>query len=613
MKRFMSVLRKVLSVFCWLGVLGTIIRTMDSTSEQLPYHLFSVVLWSYWGYVLWRNDKRDIAINGFVYALLTVAIFVAEFIICGIIGTTISGLVADFNPELTGWVFAFLMSFCVLELPPSRLLPKKFFVDESSDQPSSSAEQTEDAMQYVDKCKVCKNREFDPSCGFVCGLTKEKLTCKEECPEFIADESQIELQKQVKEYANVKELSGWTKFFLWVGIGFGATISVIFAFVNDVFAQGWLLATVNGIPLFLLVATAIYTIVAFYHKKSNAVALAKTYIAMIFLDLISCLAQSILVDDVILDQMGDFYFKHAIGSAIWCTIWFCYVQLSENIKDVFPVAKRSWKLFEKIVIAVFAIIYTFGVIVLTNPKLMVELDPYIIEVGFEEINSNCPMRIDSDNTLLKVEKEDSSIVYTVEMNNVKYGDVGPTFWPNVAEIDKLERLKGIIAENDPAADFLFMLDLNMVYRVYDVNSHFLYEVVITPDDYKTAKLNPQSLDNYVVDELDVILRVQNSLCPMRLNDYMSVLTIDKEQNAIVWKCKMQNASYEDFDPNVLANASAIDKPNILNALASEPNDSIEVIFNRGYNLVYRYFDCNMRYMYEIVITPVEYRIAKANK
>ena len=100
---------------------------------------------------------------------------------------------------------------------------------------------------------------------------------------------------------------------------------------------------------------------------------------------------------------------------------------------------------------------------------------------------------------------------------------------------------------------------------------------------------------------------------MRLNDYMSVLTIDKEQNAIVWKCKMQNASYEDFDPNVLANASAIDKPNILNALASEPNDSIEVIFNRGYNLVYRYFDCNMRYMYEIVITPVEYRIAKANK
>ena len=128
MQRFLFVLSKVLAVFCWVVAVFTAIGNLNAQAELVPYGLFNVVLWTYWGYVLWKNDKREITINGFVFALLIIAIFVAEFFVCMFIGATISGLVANFNPEVTGWIFAILMSFCVVALPPSKLLPKKFYV-----------------------------------------------------------------------------------------------------------------------------------------------------------------------------------------------------------------------------------------------------------------------------------------------------------------------------------------------------------------------------------------------------------------------------------------------------------------------------------------------------
>lgn len=135
MKTFMFILKKLASIFCWIGAIFGVIGLFKAQASQVPYSLFSAILWFYWGCVLWKNDKRIIAINGFVFALLVIAIFVAEFVICMIIASVTSGCIANFAPEVTGWIFTILMSFCLFALAPSRLLPKRFYINEETGAP----------------------------------------------------------------------------------------------------------------------------------------------------------------------------------------------------------------------------------------------------------------------------------------------------------------------------------------------------------------------------------------------------------------------------------------------------------------------------------------------
>ncbi len=128
MKTFMFVLRKIFALFCWIGSVLTILQLFTAHEQLVPYILFSSILWFYWGRVLWKNDERKIAINGFVYQLLVIAVFVAEFVACMLVGVAISGLMANFNPILTGWIFGILMTICLFALSPSKILPKRFFV-----------------------------------------------------------------------------------------------------------------------------------------------------------------------------------------------------------------------------------------------------------------------------------------------------------------------------------------------------------------------------------------------------------------------------------------------------------------------------------------------------
>ena len=51
-------------------------------------------------------------------------------------------------------------------------------------------------MNKLDFCKKCKKRKFDTSQGIVCGLTNEKPTIDDNCPDFETNES-------VKEYKEV--------------------------------------------------------------------------------------------------------------------------------------------------------------------------------------------------------------------------------------------------------------------------------------------------------------------------------------------------------------------------------------------------------------------------
>lgn len=65
-------------------------------------------------------------------------------------------------------------------------------------------------------CRNCKNRKFDKATGLVCGLTGSKPTFDAECSDYVADEAEIEIDREREIELNSREsgIRGWLVFFI---------------------------------------------------------------------------------------------------------------------------------------------------------------------------------------------------------------------------------------------------------------------------------------------------------------------------------------------------------------------------------------------------------------
>lgn len=205
--------------------------------------------------------------------------------------------------------------------------------------------------EKIELCSKCQKREFSTERGLVCSLTKEKPYFEDECASFNPDNAKITFQKSLDEsYERSKTVSGWLAFFLWVGIGCGAALTLIIA-ISQVANNnlGWIDSLVILSAALIVAAVAIYAIVAFYFRKNNAVALAKTYIAMIALDGVVAIILSIVFKDSSMCPQG-------VRQLIWSAIWFTYLLESDRVADLIPKCTRTWESFEKTMLIVFAVL-----------------------------------------------------------------------------------------------------------------------------------------------------------------------------------------------------------------------------------------------------------------
>ena len=227
-----------------------------------------------------------------------------------------------------------------------------------------------DLREKIKICATCKNREFNPNIGIVCSLTKEKPTFEDECEVYVADETQLTVQaERVEELEKEKNITGWLAFFLWVGIGLEAFILFILE-LRDALIFG-----VNPISLLYLIVvstlfiTAVSAIVAFYKRKSNAVALANTYIAMLVFDGFMFLIISLILSD------GSFI-QHLIRQFIWGGLCFVYLRKSQKIELIMPTSSRTWGNYGKILLTIYMValaLYVFAVTHLYCTYLLMRL------------------------------------------------------------------------------------------------------------------------------------------------------------------------------------------------------------------------------------------------
>lgn len=140
-----------------------------------------------------------------------------------------------------------------------------------------------------------------------------------------------------------RQIHGWLSFFLFV-VGLGAAITVVVSIADfslDAYDTGggaflaYFIALVDIVYTLGIGVLAAYTIMAFLHKRPNAVFLGKSYLIVIFLSNVLLL----LGGDY--DDYGLGSFPQIMKALIWGVIWFVYLCLSGQVSDLFPKEERK--------------------------------------------------------------------------------------------------------------------------------------------------------------------------------------------------------------------------------------------------------------------------------
>ena len=122
----MKIFKRILAVLCWTLIAGGVISLFtNSANGMFPMSLALIVLLFRWGKDLWVVDPETAHIKGWVKSLIFIGIHIGLVVVCGLIGITISMILADGDSSVTNWIFLLTIFFVGLWLTPKRFLPKK--------------------------------------------------------------------------------------------------------------------------------------------------------------------------------------------------------------------------------------------------------------------------------------------------------------------------------------------------------------------------------------------------------------------------------------------------------------------------------------------------------
>ena len=218
-------------------------------------------------------------------------------------------------------------------------------------------------MAIKDQCEQCK--KYNDSCteniefnGQSCDLYVKRINLEKAEKQVNQDTTNIN-QTQIPspqiDYPDPNEhIHGWLGFLLF-SMGLGGVFSAIYPiFTYNVEEYGSHFLALTDVFLgVMLLALAIYSIYAFLKKKPNAVYLAKVYIIAVFVSNIIALLSGEF------EETGIGSMPRLIRSLIWSIIWFLYLTLSEQVKNIIPKSYRKLFSHDYYITAAFVIVPLF--------------------------------------------------------------------------------------------------------------------------------------------------------------------------------------------------------------------------------------------------------------
>lgn len=182
----------------------------------------------------------------------------------------------------------------------------------------------------------------------------------------------------------------------------------------------------------------------------------------------------------------------ALRSFAWAAIWFTYIQQAYKIKLIIPTATRTWNKLEKILLTLFVlaeILLTSSIIYVNkseNPQNIFFTNSSFIDKQLEEANKELPAKIADGLTLQRIAKEHKSVVYTCQFTDLYGKDTDAGYWDEFACVSKHELLYNWSKspDSDVFASACLKEGYDVIYEYIDANSKSLYDIRITPAEYK---------------------------------------------------------------------------------------------------------------------------------
>lgn len=129
---------------------------------------------------------------------------------------------------------------------------------------------------------------------------------------------------------------GWLKFFLIFFVGIGSIATLVMDFIDYDFDNPAFINAGAMIADLAYLATAAFTIVAFYKRQSDAVYLARIFI-------ISCFVLNLGALLINSEGLSSKEVTAALKSIIWCGVWFVFTFASNQVKERIPEHMRQFK------------------------------------------------------------------------------------------------------------------------------------------------------------------------------------------------------------------------------------------------------------------------------
>lgn len=284
------------------------------------------------------------------------------------------------------------------------------------------------------------------------------------------------------------KINGWLAFFLWVGVGLGALITVIQEIGSLINGGYGPLLNVLIIASFTALATiAVMTIIAFYKRKPNAVSLAKTYISLIAFNGLFYLVIAIISEDTSL-------YSQIFRQFIWAGTWFSYIELSEKVRDIIPKEKRTWNMAEKVLASIYvstisimacALIYLYKS---DNPVNILYSSKSFITQSVEAAQSELPVDCGNGVIMNEIKLDDGSLIYKYKIEGVYTTDFNEEELLESSIEMKNTIMETLIESYSPNCfeEICFNEGYNLKYIYVDELGNVIQTIDVTPSEYKRA-------------------------------------------------------------------------------------------------------------------------------
>ena len=398
-------------------------------------------------------------------------------------------------------------------------------------------------------CRECKNR-IEYHSGLTCSVTSSKPEFEDECANYTPDYKEIEKNRRraEKEDANKTKVRGWLAFFLWVGVCGGVLLTIGKAILES---DNILYSLVGLAPQFPVFIIAVMTIIAFYKRKDNAVALAYTYIGMnILCSVYLIIILGIAEDTISASEMTD-HFITIFQTFAWGICWFSFLRLSDRVKNVIPEETRKWGIPEKILLLLYILLLAVSVwLTDLGAKQTSSTTTQSIDSMIEQLNAeSMPNDLGNGVILKSVAKENDVIAYSYVLNELEKKEYDAKNLDTYFLQSKYQILSLLLY--NPERDQFVVTALNENYKLMfsykDKNGESLGCVWITPEDYKRVIDNNgrNIVEKNVLMEL---LDEYNKIIPCEYfggTELMSV-ELNYEENNVVYNVRLPELSADEM-------------------------------------------------------------------